>query len=162
MICRLTPKSCKCTLALRLAKTVVFCCPDQLNKSLTDKIESVRLLLPLYARSKPFVVNVRANSTFVVATSQSQRVALSRGSAVVIYAANTNGGMAEWGARSQVDCYVAGSARIVRKLSAKSTIIELIECWSCSSICVFGLCPRSALLRFRLSFSPLTTRHIIV
>ena len=25
----------------------------------------------------------------------------------------------------------------------------------------FGLCPRSALLRFRLSLSPLTTRHII-
>ena len=80
---------------LRLAKTVVFCCSDQLNKRLTDsKIESVRLVLPMYARSKTFVVNVRANSTFVVATSQSQRVALSRGSAAVTYVANTNDGMA--------------------------------------------------------------------
>ena len=52
------------------------------------------LLLPMYARSKTFVVNVRANTTFVVATSQSQRIALSRGSAAVTYVDNTNGGMA--------------------------------------------------------------------
>ena len=67
----------------------------------------------MYARSNTFVVNVRANSMFVVATSQSQRVVLSCGSAAVTYAANINGGMGELGARSQVDCYVAGSARIV-------------------------------------------------
>ena len=51
---------------LRLAKTVVCCCPDQLNKRLTDsKIESVRRKL----------CSVRAKSTFVIASSQSQRVA---------------------------------------------------------------------------------------
>ena len=62
--------------ALSLAKTFVFCCLDQHNKSLADsKIESARLLLPMYERSKTFVVNVRANTTFVVATGQSQRVA---------------------------------------------------------------------------------------
>ena len=98
MICRLTPKSCQCTPALRLAKTVVFCCPDQLNKSLTDsKIESVRLLLPMYARFQKLLLfnnNVCANSTFVVATSQSQRVALSRGSAAVTSMQPTL--MAEW------------------------------------------------------------------
>ena len=42
---------------LRLAKTFVFCCPEQINKRLADsKIESVRLLLQMYARSKTFVV----------------------------------------------------------------------------------------------------------
>ena len=51
---------------LRLAKTFVCCCPDQLNKRLTDsKIESVRRKL----------CSVRAKSTVVVASSQSQRVA---------------------------------------------------------------------------------------
>ena len=66
MICRLTPKSCLMYAGLRLAKTFVFCCPGQLNKRLADsKIESVRRLFPMYARSK----------TFVVASSQSQRVA---------------------------------------------------------------------------------------
>ena len=69
------------------AKTFVFCCPDQHNKSLVDsKIEPARLLLAMYERSK----------TFVVATSQSQRVAfIPRGSAAVTYAVNNNGGMAE-------------------------------------------------------------------
>ena len=36
--------------------------------------------------------------------------------------------------------------------------IEMKYCWSCSSILWF--CPRSAILRFRLSLSALTTRHI--
>ena len=63
MICRLTPKSCVMYAGLRLAKTFVCCCPDQLNKRLTDsKIESVRRKL----------CSVRAKSTFVVASSQSQ------------------------------------------------------------------------------------------
>ena len=66
MICRLTPKSCVMYAGLRLAKTFVCCCPDQLNKRLTDsKNESVR-------RKS---CSVRAKSTFVVASSQSQRVA---------------------------------------------------------------------------------------
>ena len=38
MICRLTPKSCVMYAGLRLAKTFVCCCPDQLNKRLTDSI----------------------------------------------------------------------------------------------------------------------------
>ena len=54
---------------LRLAKTFECCCPDQLNKRLTDsKIESVRRKL----------CSVRAKSTFVVASSQSQRVVCAR------------------------------------------------------------------------------------
>ena len=66
MICRLTPKSCVMYAGLRLAQTFVCCCPDQLNKRLTDsKNESVR-------RKS---CSVRAKSTFVVASSQSQRVA---------------------------------------------------------------------------------------
>ena len=67
MICRLTPKSCLMYVSLRLAKTLVCCCPDQLNKRLAadSKIESVRRLLS----------SVRTNSTFVVASSQSQHVA---------------------------------------------------------------------------------------
>ena len=36
MICRLMPKSCLMYAGLRLAKTFVFCCPDQLNKRLAD------------------------------------------------------------------------------------------------------------------------------
>ena len=88
MICRLTPKSCVMYAGLRLAKTFVCCCPDQLNKRLTDsKIESVRRKL----------CSVRAKSTFVVASSQSQRVAFMMRSA--------QGG---------ADRYVAGSARIIR------------------------------------------------
>ena len=54
-----------------------------------------RLLLLMYARSKTFVANIRANATFIVATSQSQLVALSHGSAAVTYAVNNNGRMAE-------------------------------------------------------------------
>ena len=74
MICRLTPKSCVMYAGLRLAKTFVCCCPDQLNKRLTDsKIESVRRKL----------CSVRAKSTFVVASSQSQRVAFMTRSATV-------------------------------------------------------------------------------
>ena len=70
---------------LRLAKTFVCCCSDQLNKRLTDsKIESVR-------RKS---CNVRAKSTFVVASSQSQRVSFMTRSA-----------------RGGADQYVAGSAR---------------------------------------------------
>ena len=66
MICRLTPKSCVMYAGLRLAKMFVCCCPDQLNKRLTDsKIESVRRKL----------CSVHAKSTFVVASSQSQRAA---------------------------------------------------------------------------------------
>ena len=42
----------------------------------------------MYARWKTFVANVHANSTFVVATSQLQFVALSRGSAAVTHAVN--------------------------------------------------------------------------
>ena len=62
MICRLTPKSCLMYAGLRLANILLCCCPDQLNKRLADsKIESVRRLL----------CSVRANSTFVVANSQS-------------------------------------------------------------------------------------------
>ena len=88
MICRLTPKSCVMYAGLRLAKTFVCCCPDQLNKRLTDsKIESVRRKL----------CSVRAKSTFVVASSQSQRVAFMTRSA-----------------RGGADRYVAGSARIIR------------------------------------------------
>ena len=69
-------------------KTFVCCCPDQLNKRLTDsKIESVRRKL----------CSVRAKSTFVVASSQSQRVAFMTRSA-----------------RGGADRYVAGSARIIR------------------------------------------------
>ena len=69
MICRLTPKSCVMYAGLRLAKTFVCCCPDQLNKRLTDsKIESVRRKL----------CSVREKSTFVVASSQSQRVVCAR------------------------------------------------------------------------------------
>ena len=79
MICRLTPKSCVMYAGLRLAKTFVCCCPDQLNKRLTDsKIESVRRKL----------CSVRAKSTFVVASSQSQRVALMTRSATVTFAIN--------------------------------------------------------------------------
>ena len=75
MICRLTPKSCVMYAGLRLAKTFVCCCPDQLNKRLTDsKIESVR-------RKS---CSVRAKSTFVVASSQSQRVAFMTRSAELI------------------------------------------------------------------------------
>ena len=88
MICRLTPKSCVMYAGLRLAKTFVCCCPYQLNKRLTDsKIESVRRKL----------CSVRAKSTFVVASSQSQRVAFMTRSAL--------GG---------ADQYVAGSARIIQ------------------------------------------------
>ena len=67
--------------ALILAKTFVFGCPDQHNKRLAVlKIESARLLLPMYARSNTFFANVGVNKTFVAATSQSQRVAfISRG-----------------------------------------------------------------------------------
>ena len=61
---------------LRLAKTFVCCCPDQLNKCLANsKIESVRRLL----------CSVRAKSTFVVASSQSQRVAFMTRSATVTF-----------------------------------------------------------------------------
>ena len=64
---------------LRLAKTFVCCCPYQLNKRLADsKIESVRRLL----------CSVRANSTFVVASNQSQRVAFMTRSATVTFAIN--------------------------------------------------------------------------
>ena len=87
MICRLTPKSCVMYAGLRLAKTFVCCCPDQLNKRLTDsKNESVR-------RKS---CSVRAKSTFVVASSQSQRVAFMTRSA-----------------RGGADRYVAGSASII-------------------------------------------------
>ena len=79
MICRLTPQSCVMYAGLRLAKTFVCCCPDQLNKRLTDsKIESVRRKL----------CSVRAKSTFVVASSQSQRVAFMMRSATVTFAIN--------------------------------------------------------------------------
>ena len=79
MICRLTPKSCVMYAGLRLSKTCVCCCPDQLNKRLTDsKIESVRRML----------CSVRAKSTFVVASSQSQRVAFMTRSATVTFAIN--------------------------------------------------------------------------
>ena len=75
----------------RLAKTFVCCCPDQLNKRLTDsKIESVRRKL----------CSVRAKSTFVVASSQSQRVAFMTRSAAMTFA--TRGGAYR---------YVAGPAR---------------------------------------------------
>ena len=88
MICRLTPKSCVMYAGLRLAKTFVCCCPDQLNKRLTDsKNESV-------IRKS---CSVRAKSTFVVASSQSQRVAFMTRSA-----------------RGGADRYVAGSASIIR------------------------------------------------
>ena len=88
MICRLTPKSCVMYAGLRLAKTFVCCCPDQLNKRLTDsKNESVR-------RKS---CSLRAKSTFVVASSQSQRVAFMTRSA-----------------RGGADRYVAGSASIIR------------------------------------------------
>ena len=91
MICRLTPKSCVMYAGLRLAKTFVCCCPDQLNKRLTDsKIESVRRKL----------CSVRAKSTFVVASSQSQRVAFMTRSATMTFA--TRGGAYR---------YVAGPAR---------------------------------------------------
>ena len=72
---------------LRLAKTFVCCCPDQLlNKRLADsKVESVRRLL----------CSVRANSTFVVASSQSQRVALMTRSATVTFAINNYGGLVD-------------------------------------------------------------------
>ena len=61
---------------LRLAKTFV-CCPDQLNKRLADsKIESVRRLL----------CSVRVNSTFVVASSQSLRIAFMTRSATLTFA----------------------------------------------------------------------------
>ena len=84
MICRLTPKSCVMYAGLRLAKTFVCCCPDQLNKRLTDsKIESVRRKL----------CSVRANSTFVVASSQSQRIAFMTRSATVTFAIKI---MADW------------------------------------------------------------------
>ena len=86
MICRLTPKSCLKYAGLRLAKTFVCCCPDQLNKRLADsKIESVRRLL----------CSVRANSTFVVASSQSQRVAFMTRSATVTFAINNYGGLVD-------------------------------------------------------------------
>ena len=79
MICRLTPKSCLMYAGLRLAKTFVCCCIDQLNKRLADsKIESVRHLL----------CSVRANSTFVVASSQSQRIAFMTRSATMAFAIN--------------------------------------------------------------------------
>ena len=79
MICRLTPKSCVMYAGLRLAKTFVCCCPDQLNKRLTDsKIESVRRKL----------CSVRAKSTFVVASSQSQHVAFMTRLATVTFAIN--------------------------------------------------------------------------
>ena len=71
---------------LRLAKTFVCCCPNQLNKRLTDsKIESVRRLL----------CSVRANLTFVVASSQSQRVAFMMRSATVTVAINNYGGLVD-------------------------------------------------------------------
>ena len=79
MICRLTPKSCVMYAGLRLAKTFVCCCPDQLNKRLTDsKIESDRRKL----------CSVRAKSTFVVASSQSQCVAFMTRSVTVTFAIN--------------------------------------------------------------------------
>ena len=85
MICRLTPKSCLMYAGLRLAKTFVCCCPDQLNKRLADsKIESVRRLL----------CSVRTNSTFVVASSQSQHVAFMTRSVIVTFAINNI--MADW------------------------------------------------------------------
>ena len=77
MICRLMPKSCVMYAGLRLAKTFVCCCPDQLNKRLTDsKIESVRRKL------------CSVKSTFVVASSQSQRVAFMTRPATVTFAIN--------------------------------------------------------------------------
>ena len=81
-------KLCVMYAGLRLAKTFVCCCPDQLNKRLTDsKNESVR-------RKS---CSVRAKSTFVVASSQSQRVAFMTREA-----------------RGGADRYVAGSASIIR------------------------------------------------
>ena len=78
--------------------------PDQHNKRLANsKIESARLLLPMYACSKTFVANVRANTTFVVATSQSQRVAFMTRSATVTFAINSNGGVVERRARGRVN-----------------------------------------------------------
>ena len=74
MICRLTPKSCLMYAGRRLAKTFACCCPDQLNKHLADsKIKSVRRLL----------CSVRANSTFIVPSSQSQLVAFMTRSATI-------------------------------------------------------------------------------
>ena len=71
---------------LRLAKTFVCCCLDQLNKRLADsKIESVRRLL----------CSVRVNSTFVVASSQSQRVAFMTHSATVTFAINNYDGLVD-------------------------------------------------------------------
>ena len=93
MICRLTPKSCVMYAGLRLAKTFVCCCPDQLNKRLTDsKIESVRRKL----------CSVRTKSTFVVASSQSQRVAFMTRSATVTFAINNYGGLVDWRTRIAV------------------------------------------------------------
>ena len=99
MICRLTPKSCVMYAGLRLAKTFVCCCPDQLNKRLADsKIESVRRKL----------YSVRAKSTFVVASSQSQRVAFTTRSATVTFAINNYGGLVDRRMRGGADRYVAG------------------------------------------------------
>ena len=100
MICRLTPKSCVMYAGLRLAKTFACCCPDQLNKRLADsKIESVRRKLCI----------VRAKSTFVVASSQSQRVAFMTRSATVTFAINNYGGLVDRRMRGGADRYVAGS-----------------------------------------------------
>ena len=101
MIYRLTPKSCLMYAGLRLAKTFVCCCPDELNKRLADsKIESVRHLL----------CSVRANSTFVVASSQSQRVAF------IFFM--TRSATMTFATRGGAHRYVAGSARkykVIRK-----------------------------------------------
>ena len=100
MICRLTPKSCVMYAGLRLAKTFVCCCPDQLNKRLADsKIESVRRKL----------CSVHAKSTFVVASSQSQRVAFMTRSATVTFAINNYGGLVDRRMRGGADRYVAGN-----------------------------------------------------
>ena len=89
---------------LKLAKTFVFCYPDQHNKGLADsKIELARLLLPMYARSKTFVANVRVNTTFFVATSQSQSLAFMKPSATVTFVINKNGGVVERRARGRVN-----------------------------------------------------------
>ena len=98
-------KLCNVHAGLRLAKTFVCCCPDQLNKRLTDsKIESVRRKL----------CSVRMKSTFVVASSQSQLVAFMTRSATVTFANNNYGGLVDRRTRDGADRYVAGSARIIR------------------------------------------------
>ena len=76
----------------------------------------------MYARSKTFVANVRMNTTFVVATSQSQSVAfIPRGSAAVTYASTIMVESPEWLSEEILSCYYGYA-------SSRAAALKLLLC----------------------------------